>query len=118
MTVYVDQFPGQRWGRWNGGGHLLTSDLDQLHALAARIGLRRAWFQDKTFPHYDVTAAKRRLALAAGAVPIGYGEFPEDLLVRGRDGTYQPYEDRWPNRAAAHTTAADQADDTDQEGTG
>jgi Protein of unknown function (DUF4031) len=100
MTVYVDQFPGHGWGRWTGGGHLLTSDLAQLHQMAARIGLRQAWFQDKTFPHYDLTATKRSLALAAGAVPIGYGQFPDDLLVRDqREGAHEPY----AVRRARHT---------------
>lgn len=80
MTVYVDEF-GPGWGRWTGGGHLLASDLDELHAMARRIGLRRSWFQDRTFPHYDVTAPKRRAAIAAGAVPIGR-DIPDDVLMR------------------------------------
>jgi len=103
VTVYVDQFPGNGWGRWSGGGHLLTSDLAALHALAGRIGLRRAWFQDQTFPHYDLTATTRQRALAAGAVPIEYGQFPDDLLVRGRDGAYEPYAARAARRAGVTT---------------
>jgi len=103
VTVYVDQFPGTGWGRWSGGGHLLTSDLAALHELAGRIGLRRAWFQDQTFPHYDLTASKRTLALAAGVVPIEYGQFPDDLLVRGRDGTYERHATRRAPRAACPT---------------
>lgn len=40
----------------------------QLHALARRIGLQRAWFQNKRgFPHYDLTPSRRQRALAAGA---------------------------------------------------
>ncbi len=43
-------------------------DLEALHAFAASIGLRRAWFQPKSWPHYDLTASKLALALRMGAV--------------------------------------------------
>ncbi len=89
MTVYVDKLPSG-WGKWSGGAHMLGSDLNELHAMADRIGLKRAWFQgDKTFAHYDLTASKRALALDAGAVPIGLAEIPDDVLVRCDDGTYE-----------------------------
>jgi hypothetical protein len=66
---------------------MLASDLDELHAMASRIGLKRAWFQgDSTFAHYDLTASKRRLAVAAGAMEIEAGEIPDDVLMRRRDG--------------------------------
>lgn len=98
--VYVDQFPSG-WGRWSGGGHMLANDLDALHAMAVRIGLRRSWFQgDKTFAHYDVMASKRRLALAAGAIEIELGELPDDVLMLNRqDGTYERRFDRLARRA-------------------
>lgn len=54
-----------------GSCHLTTDadDLAELHAFAQRIGLRRPWFQEHHLaPHYDLTASKRILALAAGAV--------------------------------------------------
>lgn len=93
MSVYVDKFP-EGWGKWTGGGHMLTSDLEELHALAARIGLRREWFQDKRFPHYDVTRSKRVRALREGAIPIGLGEIPLDVLMRCQDGSYETWEAR------------------------
>lgn len=50
-----------------------ASSLEELHAMAGRIGLQRAWFQEKLgrpeHDHYDLTRAKRRQAIAAGAVP-------------------------------------------------
>lgn len=68
--------------------------------LAARIGLRRAWFQDEsTFAHYDLTATKRALAVAAGAVEIEPGEIRDDVLMRCPDGTYE-------TRAARRARAA------------
>jgi DNA-directed RNA polymerase subunit M/transcription elongation factor TFIIS len=49
--------------------HLATSgSIDDLHAFAEKIGLQRAWFQDKpTHPHYDLTPGKRAAALKHGA---------------------------------------------------
>jgi hypothetical protein len=94
MTVYVDQFPDSGWGKWNGGGHMLTTDIDELHALAQSIGLKREWFQDKSFPHYDVQRSKRHLAVQKGAVEIEFGEIPDDVLMRCRDGSYEQRKDR------------------------
>lgn len=91
MTIYVDQFPETGWGKWGGGGHMLTTDIDELHEMAAAIGLKKQWFQDKRFPHYDMQASKRRKAIARGAVEIGFGEIPHDILVRNRDGNYETY---------------------------
>ena len=47
---------------------------EELHAFAARLGLRRAWPQ---YPgtwqsHYEVTDSMRTKAIALGAVEIGY----------------------------------------------
>ncbi len=53
---------GHRWC------HMWSDDLEALHRVAAAIGLKRAWFQDHRTPHYDLTPAKRALALKAGAV--------------------------------------------------
>lgn len=95
MTVYVDRFVVIVPAKWIGGGHLLTSDLDELHDFAKRIGLQRRWFQDKTFPHYDVTSNRRLIAIRNGAVEIAPGHFPDDLLVRTRDGEYETYAGRF-----------------------
>jgi Protein of unknown function (DUF4031) len=79
MTVYVDDWrqPAQL-GRWPGiWSHLMVGpddDLAELHEFAARIGMRREWFQDKPWPraHYDVPEFRRRQAIRAGAVAITY----------------------------------------------
>ena len=51
-------------------------DITELHELAARIGMKRAWFQAKGWPrdHYDVTDSKRADAIRAGAVPVSWRE--------------------------------------------
>ena len=69
MAVYVDDavtlWRGHRWA------HLMADTLDELHAFAARLGLQREKFQDKTSgAHYDVPAAVREEAVRLGAVPI------------------------------------------------
>lgn len=78
MAVYVDAITdygdtareaGLRTTRW---AHLTADTREELHAFAARIGLRRAWFQNAGNYrwHYDVTPGKRTAALRAGAQPI------------------------------------------------
>lgn len=94
MSVYVDELPPTGWGRWNGGAHMICSDLEELHKLAKEIGLKRSWFQDHTFPHYDLTQSKRRKALAAGAIEIESGEIPDDVLMRCKDGSYETHGER------------------------
>lgn len=89
MPVYVDDMrrPAQV-GRLNAvWSHLLADTDEELHAFAARLGLRRAWFQKPGTPiaHYDVTEPKRQLALRLGAIPIGYlSRESMDLLRRRR----------------------------------
>ena len=53
-----------------GSCHLTTDDdLDELHAFARRLGMRRTWFQNHPIaPHYDLTPGRRSLALDLGAV--------------------------------------------------
>jgi hypothetical protein len=52
--------------------HLIVAGkLDDLHVFAKKIGLQRSWFQgNASWPHYDLTPNKRKLALKLGAVEI------------------------------------------------
>lgn len=73
MSVYVDDaFVAGDWGRWSGGGHLQADTGEELHEFAARLGLRREWFQTKPGrpekDHYDLTRPLREQAIAFGAV--------------------------------------------------
>jgi hypothetical protein len=65
------RFVGSRTGhRW---AHMWCEPGDEecLHEVAAQIGLRRAWFQNKPgFPHYDLTPSKRAQAVRAGVSEI------------------------------------------------
>ena len=55
-----------------GSCHLTTdAGLDELHAFAERIGMRREWFQDHPIaPHYDLTVRRRAHALRLGAIEV------------------------------------------------
>jgi predicted kinase len=56
--------------------HMTTdADFEELHAFAARLGLKRAWFQRD---HYDLPPHGRAAAVALGAEEVGTGE----LLLR------------------------------------
>ena len=95
MAVYVDnaRIPatvGRLRARWS---HLTADTKDELHEFAARIGLRREWFQTCKRPcarageecphwHYDVTDAKRAEAIAAGAAGLSLAGMGD--LIRAR----------------------------------
>jgi len=73
MSVYVD--PIVSWGKsktwkWSESCHMFADTLNELHSLAEKIGLKRAWFQDHRIPHYDLTVNKRKQAIRAGAGPV------------------------------------------------
>jgi hypothetical protein len=82
MAILVDpifDFPGpnghNRWSHMGSDDHS-EAGLAELHALAARIGLKRSWFQDKPYhKHYDVTPSKRALAVKAGAIEVSQREY-------------------------------------------
>jgi len=86
MSVYVDKlFDARAYGYDSGTGdkvqaarvgarnnhqwcHMWADTLDELHEMADKIGMKRAWFQNKsTLPHYDLVPSKRVLALCNGA---------------------------------------------------
>lgn len=77
MTVYVDP------AVWPFGRmlmcHMWADSLDELHAMVDRIGVQRKWIQGHptlslpqarkaSWVHFDISKAKRDLAVAAGAV--------------------------------------------------
>lgn len=68
MPVYVDN-GAHPYGRMK-MAHMLADTMDELHEMAARVGLKREWFQNHDTPHYDLCQSKRRLAISFGAVEI------------------------------------------------
>lgn len=71
MPVYIDDMYRYRIGQFRGMqmSHLIADSDAELHAMAARIGMKREWFQGD---HYDVPLARRELAVAAGAIEVTY----------------------------------------------
>lgn len=55
--------------------HLIADNVDDLHAMADRIGVARRWFQYARYPHYDICKSKRALAVKLGAKAINRREF-------------------------------------------
>jgi hypothetical protein len=64
--VYVDE---PRW-LWKGRMwcHLTADHLDELHQFAAKLGLKRVWFQDKRYQHYDTVFFDKAVKLGAKVV--------------------------------------------------
>ncbi|RYG42614.1 DUF4031 domain-containing protein [bacterium] len=71
MAVYVDKLfearPIHGQTLWC---HMTADTLEELHAMAERLGMKREWFQDKRTPHYDLPPSRRILAIELGAVEI------------------------------------------------
>jgi hypothetical protein len=73
------------------GIHLISDEsLEELHAFAARLGLKKAWLHHTPGrPHYDLTTeAIRAKATAAGALRVGRREFVAALR---RNPDYQKW---------------------------
>lgn len=81
--VYVDtliDYGGWFNKRFGPSCHLIADTEDELHALAQKIGMKRAWFQsgeDHAMPHYDLTAGRRAAAVRAGAIEVDRKQFCE-----------------------------------------
>jgi len=75
VTVYIDDMNAS-FGRMK-MSHMIADTDDELHAMAATIGVDRRWWQspEKTSgSHYDIALTKKALAIAAGAVAITWRE--------------------------------------------
>ena len=75
MAAYVDAlqvWPNARGIFRAGSCHLAADTLDELHEFAARLGMRRSWFQSGNgrHPHYDLVKSRRDRAVALGALEV------------------------------------------------
>ena len=100
MTVYVDNafipsVPQHAKWRVYHMSHMFSDNLDELHAMARAVGLRRAYFQcppRASWPHYDIAKTTRKLAIKLGAVEIEYRDLPvkvRELGLKWRSETIQ-----------------------------
>jgi hypothetical protein len=62
--------------------HMIADTEAELHAMAARIGVARRWYQGD---HYDIALSKRALAVAAGAREITWHQAGV-MTLRRRSG--------------------------------
>lgn len=82
--IMVDQPMLHITGKFHGYCHMMskTGDLEELHAFAKKLGLKRDWFQNHpTHPHYDISQIKRETAIQLGAEPVTSRE----MTLRLRD---------------------------------
>lgn len=86
VAVYVDDMRA-RYGRMIMCHMIADVDAD-LHAMADRIGVARKWHQAPPLhdSHYDISLAKRALAVAAGAVEISARQSACMRLLRRAGG--------------------------------
>lgn len=87
MTVYVDDMCAP-FGRMF-MCHMIADTDEELHAMAAKIGIARRWHQapPRHDSHYDISLTKRALAIAAGAVEITWRQTGALCFRRRATGT-------------------------------
>ncbi|RYZ63047.1 MAG: DUF4031 domain-containing protein [Chitinophagaceae bacterium] len=81
MSCYVDMLIDYGW-RLGPSCHLLADTEEELHEMAAKIGMKRSWFQvggKAEMPHYDLVASRRKRAVALGAIEINRKQLCEKL---------------------------------------
>jgi hypothetical protein len=68
-VAYKDDAQARRVGGKNGHRwcHMMADTEAELHEMADKIGMKRAWFQGD---HYDLTPKRRAAALLLGAVEV------------------------------------------------
>jgi hypothetical protein len=80
VSVYVDDWRqlatvGHMTSRWS---HMTADSTEELHELAARLGIPRRAFQQKrsnpVYDHYDLTEELRERAISIGAVAVSWRE--------------------------------------------
>jgi hypothetical protein len=99
MTVYVDDmdapfkaFPGARQMKMS---HMIADTEEELHKMAADIGVARKWYQGD---HYDVCLSKKRKAIRKGAVEVTWRTLGAMTGVRKATGKLpspETTEDEW-----------------------
>lgn len=81
MTCYVDdmwKLPMGQFGRMK-MSHLIADTEEELHAMAAKLGLKREWYQSD---HYDVSKRVRGNAIYYGAREISVRQLAAMAMLR------------------------------------
>lgn len=108
MPVYVDDMRA-KFGRYI-MCHMIADSDDELHAMAAAIGVARRWHQapPKHRSHYDIALTKRAAAVAAGAIEITWRQTAMMTARRSATGILGDPADaeRWFNERYEQVRAA------------
>lgn len=88
MAVYVDEIRTYNHGPHclrAGSSHMWADSVEELHAMAAAIGMKREWFQTGgSLEHYDLTPRRRAKALQLGATYRPLREFLRERMEQRR----------------------------------
>lgn len=84
MSVYIDDMEAPYRGMKM--CHMVADSTEELLAMVDRIGVKRKWIQKAgTYKeHFDICLAKKKLAIAAGAIPITWHQMGELSLKRAK----------------------------------
>ncbi|WP_321953159.1 DUF4031 domain-containing protein [Paraburkholderia bannensis] len=107
MTVYVDDMRAS-YGRMV-MCHMIADTDDELHAMAAAIGVARRWHQKPgtARSHYDIALSKRGAAVMRGAVEITWRQTGAMTARRAVTGELGAPEEALDWRAAQVATRAE-----------
>lgn len=85
MAVYVDDMRAKF--RRMVMCHMIADTEEELHAMAAHIGISKRWHQSppEHFSHYDICMKMRALAITAGALEITWRQC--SVMCQRRDKT-------------------------------
>jgi hypothetical protein len=90
--IFVDD--AIHWWRGRKWCHLFADRDEELHEFAKSIGLKRDWFQkDWRLHHYDITEAKRIIAVKRGAIEVDR-RFVYARIKRNTDKTQAERDER------------------------
>lgn len=78
MSIYIDNaniISSKLRGNWCHMVAIPIADIDNLHLIANKIGLKREWYQSSAkIPHYDVVKNKIKKAIKLGVIEVSTRE--------------------------------------------
>ncbi len=71
---------------------MIADSTEELYAMVDRIGVQRKWIQypDTYNEHFDISAAKKKLAIAAGAMEISARDYARYANARKTNKVFIP----------------------------
>lgn len=64
--------------------HMIADTTEELMAMVDKIGVNRKWIQEQgTYKeHFDICLEKKKLAIKAGAIEIGFRDYARMVNAR------------------------------------